>query len=91
MKMHREDEGKTMFYERQASACAVLRDRCARVMLTCDVGQVLHKWNKNNVKTALELPTADRMRRCNTGPCVATLCATLHSRPTRAELIACTF
>lgn len=29
MKMHREDEGKTMFYERQASACAVLRDRCA--------------------------------------------------------------
>jgi len=29
VKMHREDEGKTMFYERQASACAVLRDRCA--------------------------------------------------------------
>jgi hypothetical protein len=29
VKMHRADEGKTMFYERQASACAVLRDRCA--------------------------------------------------------------
>ena len=43
MKMHREDEGKTMFYERQASACAVLRDRCARVMLTGDVGQVEQK------------------------------------------------
>ena len=28
VKMHRADEGKTMFYECQASACAALRDRC---------------------------------------------------------------
>ncbi len=40
MKMRSADEGKTMFYECQASAFAVLRDRCACVMLTCDVGQV---------------------------------------------------
>ena len=40
MKMRSADEGKTMFYECQASAFAVLPDRCACVMLTCDVGQV---------------------------------------------------
>ena len=79
MKIRSADEGKTMFYERQANAFAVLRDRCACVMLTCDVGQVEQEQREDCLLVAdcrSHAPVQHRAVRCHSprnapfsGPC----------------------
>jgi hypothetical protein len=98
MKIRSTDEGKTMFYECQASAFAVLPDRCACVMLTCDVGQVEQEQLEDCLLVAdcrsHALPVQQQAVRCHSprnalfsGPCALNSLHVLFDRWQRLPLL----